>query len=87
MNISFLSLRFHLFSIIAKEFNQIRNDLVCVVARLVFFFALHSLQCFSTYFRKLQEIGVLRPIFPDYVISCDYDYTYCQKIKELLSSC
>ena len=33
-----------------------------------------SLQCFSTYFRKLKEIGVLRPIFPDYVISCDYGY-------------
>ena len=31
------------------------------------------LQCFSTYFRKLKEIGVLRPIFRDYVISCDYD--------------
>ena len=31
------------------------------------------LQCFSTYFRKLKEIGVLRPIFPDYIISCDYD--------------
>ena len=30
------------------------------------------LQCFSTYFRKLKEIGVLQPIFPDYVISCDY---------------
>ena len=30
------------------------------------------LQCFSTYFRKLKEIGVLPPIFPDYVISCDY---------------
>ena len=28
----------------------------------------------STYFRKLKEIGVLRPIFPDYVISCDYDF-------------
>ena len=25
------------------------------------------LQCFSTYFRKLKEIGVLQPIFPDYV--------------------
>ena len=33
------------------------------------------LQCFSTYFCKLKEIGVLRPIFPDYVISCDYDVT------------
>ena len=31
------------------------------------------LQCFSTYFCKLKEIGVLRSIFPDYVISCDYD--------------
>ena len=30
------------------------------------------LQCFSTYSRKLKEIRVLRPIFPDYVISCDY---------------
>ena len=27
------------------------------------------LQCFSTYFRKLEEIGVLRPVFPDYFIS------------------
>ena len=33
------------------------------------------LQCFSTYFRKLKEIGVLRSIFSDYVISCDYDAT------------
>ena len=24
-------------------------------------------------FRKLKKIGVLWPIFPDYVISCDYD--------------
>ena len=39
-----------------------------------------SLQCFSTYFRKLKEIGVLRPIFPDYVISSDYVLT-----KELLN--
>ena len=30
------------------------------------------LQCFSTYFHKLKEIGVLLPIFPDYVISRDY---------------
>ena len=33
------------------------------------------LQCFSTYFRKSQKIRVLRPIFPDYVISCDYGQT------------
>ena len=38
MNISFFSLRFDLFSIIAKEVNQIRNNVVCVVARLVFSF-------------------------------------------------
>ena len=31
-----------------------------------------SLQCFSTYFCKLKEIGVLGPIFLDYIISCDY---------------
>ena len=34
------------------------------------------LQCFSTYFCKLKGIGVLRPIFPDYVISCDYGLVY-----------
>ena len=36
MNISFFSLGFDLFSIIAKEVNQIRNNLICVVARFVF---------------------------------------------------
>ena len=30
------------------------------------------LQYFSTFFRKLKEVWVLRPIFPDYVISCGY---------------
>ena len=34
----FFSLRFDLFSIIAKEVNQIRNNVVCVVARYVFLF-------------------------------------------------
>ena len=38
INISFFNLRFDLFSIIAKEINQIRNNVVCVVARLVFIF-------------------------------------------------
>ena len=38
INVSFFSLRFDLFSIIAKEVNQIRNNVVCVVARLVFLF-------------------------------------------------
>ena len=35
------------------------------------------LQYFSTYFRKLKEIGVLRPVFPDYVVYCDYVYFHC----------
>ena len=38
MIISFFGLRFDLFSIIAKEVNQIRNNVVCVVARHVFLF-------------------------------------------------
>ena len=38
MNISFLSLRFDLFSVIAKDVDQIRNNVVSVVARLVFVF-------------------------------------------------
>ena len=59
-NISFFSLHFDLFSIIAKEVNQIRNNVVCVVARLA---------------------RVLRPIFPDYVVSCDYASSEPQKIN------
>ena len=45
------------------------------------------LQCFSTYFRKLKEIRVWRPIFPDYVISCDYgqDNTVRGKERRLTS--
>ena len=39
------------------------------------------LQWFSTYFRKLKQIGVLRPIFPDYVFSCNYDQTYQNFLK------
>ena len=38
MNISFFNLRFDLFSIMAKEVNQVRNNVVCVAARLVFAF-------------------------------------------------
>ena len=66
MNISFFSLRFDLFSIIAKEVNQIRNNVVRVVACLasvLLYTHYGPLECFSTYFRKLKEIGVLRPIF------------------------
>ena len=44
------------------------------------------LQYFVTYFRKLKVIGVLRTIFPDYIVSCDYGYTdSSSKEKEDLS--
>ena len=33
------------------------------------------LQCFATYFCKSKEIGVSQPIFPGYIISCDYALT------------
>ena len=86
-NISFFSLRFDLFSIITKEVNQIRNNVVCVVARLVFLFccALTRGRCnaFQRIFHKLKKIGVLRPIFPDYVISCDYDSISLPDSEEL----
>ena len=69
MNISFFSLLFHLFSIITKEVNQIRNNAVCFVALLVFLFccALTTSRCnaFQHIFLKLKEIGVLRSIFSD----------------------
>ena len=62
-------------SIIAKEVSQIRKNVVCVVARLVSLFCcvLTTGRCnaFQHIFRKLIEIGVLRPILPDYVVSCD----------------
>ena len=64
MNISFSSLRFDLFSIITKKMNQIRNNVVCSVARLVLLCTHYRpLQYFSTYLRKLKEIRVLRSIF------------------------
>ena len=76
INISFFNLCFDLFSIIAEKVNQSRNNIVCVVARHVFVFccALTRVHCnaFQHIFCKLTEIGVLRPIFPDYVISCAY---------------
>ena len=34
----FFSLRFNLFPIITKEVNQIRNNVDCIVARIVFLF-------------------------------------------------
>ena len=79
MIISFFNLRLDFFSIIPKNVNQTRNNVFCVVARLVFALLLCThygpLQCFLTYFCKLKEIAVLRPITPGYVIFCDYVWT------------
>ena len=56
--------------IITKEVNQIRKNVVVLWFTYCFHVSLCThfgpLQCFSTYFRKLKEIGVLRLIFPDY---------------------
>ena len=50
MNISFFNLRFDLFSFIAKKVNQIRKNVACVVARLVFMFAMLSLRAVAMLF-------------------------------------
>ena len=52
LNIYFFNLRFDLFSIIAKEVNKIRNNVVYVVARLCcsLCFAVHSIQVAATLF-------------------------------------
>ena len=80
INISFFNLRFDLFSIIAKksQSNQEQCTLCCGSPCFRVLLSPHygPLQCFSTYFRKLKEIGVLGPIFPDYIISCDYAICY-----------
>ena len=57
-----------------SQSNQEQCSLCCSLPCFVVLLWTHQrrLQCFSTYFRKLKQIGVLRPIFPDYVISCDY---------------
>ena len=57
------SLRFDLFSIIAKETMEQWNNLVCCssscfLVLLCFYYG--PLQCFSTYFHQLKEVGVLR---------------------------
>ena len=59
-----------------SQTNQEQGSMCCSSPCFLVLLCTHygQLQCFSTYFRKLKEIGVLRPIFPDYVISCDYIY-------------
>ena len=74
-NISFFNLYSDLFSIISKKVNQIRNNVVYVVARLVFVFccALTTGLCNAfqyIFVNQKNNNGVLRSIFPDYVFSC-----------------
>ena len=73
-------------SITAKKVNQIRNKIVCVVARLVFVFscALTMGRCnaFQHISVNQQKMEVLRSIFPDYVISCDYGLLFSGNPKE-----
>ena len=75
-SISIINLRFDLFSIIPKEVNQIRNNVVCVVARFVFMFccALTMGHCnaFQHIFVNYNKSEFYGPYFQN-VISCDYD--------------
>ena len=78
MNISFFSLHFDLFNYHQKsQSNQEQCILCCSLPCFLVWLCTHYglLQCFSTYFHKLKEIGVVWPTFPDYVISCDYGGT------------
>ena len=66
MNISFFRLPFELFLIIAKEVNQIRNNVVCVVVRLFLFCsALTTGRCnaFQHIFIKQKKEKFYRPYF------------------------
>ena len=56
MNISFFSLRFDLFSIIAKEVNQIRDNVICVVAQVFSCFNVHSLWVVAMLFNIISWI-------------------------------
>ena len=57
-----------------SQSNQEQCSLCCSLPCFHVLLCTHygPLQCFSTYFLKLKETGVLQPIFPDYVLSCDY---------------
>ena len=65
--ICFVNLRFDLFSIIAKKVNQIRNNVVCVVACLIFVFccALTTGRCnaFQHIFRNKKKSEFYGPYF------------------------
>ena len=57
-----------------SQSNQEQCSLCCSSPCILVLLCTHYglFQYFSTYFRKLKEIGVLRPFFPGYVISCNY---------------
>ena len=61
-----------------SQSNQKQCSVRCCSPCFCVLLCTHSgpLQCFSKYFRKLKAIGVLRPIFPDYVLSCYYELTH-----------
>ena len=52
-----------------SQLNQEQCSMCCSSPCFLVLLCTHygPLQCFSTYFRKLKEIGVLQPVFPDYV--------------------
>ena len=61
-----------------SQWNQGQSSLCCSppCSRVLLCTHYGPLQCLSTYFRKVKETGVLRPIFPDYAISCDHGLTH-----------
>ena len=67
MNISLFSLHFDLFLIIAKEVNQIKNNIACAAAHLVFLFccALTTVRCnaFQHVFVNQKKLEFYSPYF------------------------
>ena len=74
MNISFFNLRFYFFSIITNEVDQVRNNVACVVARLVFMFccALTTGRCNAFQYIFINQKK--SEFYGRYVISCDYGW-------------
>ena len=68
-----------------SQSNQEQCSLYCSLPCFLVLLCTHygRLQYFSAYFPKLKEIGVLRPIFPDYVISCDYVVSLNQHLTSI----
>ena len=56
----FLNLCFDLLTIIAKKFNQISNNEVCVGAHLVFVFLMQSLRVLVMFFNNFQQFSLIR---------------------------